>query len=105
MTKRRSYFQRRARFLQGSRHYKAMAEDLAGVDSIIFVGGADDEPLEKGSVEYVHYRDWLMANATKQGKGRKMHRALVRAEQKYSMLTREHRGTSRLRQGYPRKWR
>jgi hypothetical protein len=106
MSKRRSYFQRRARFLHGNRHYRAMAEDLAGVDSILFVGGEDDqEPLEKGSAEYVRYRDWLMANATAKGKGRKMHRALIRAEQRYNKLKRADRGTSRLRRDYPTKWR
>lgn len=104
MTKRRSYFQRRARFLHGSRNYRALAEDLAGIQSIIFVGD-DDEALERGSVEYVSYRDWLMANAIRKGKGRKMHRALVRAELKYASLKRQHRGISRLRSSYPARWR
>lgn len=105
MTRRRSSFVRRARFLQGDRPYRTMAEDLAGIDSIIFIGGDDDEPLVRGSVDYVRYRDWLMANAIKKGKGRKMHRALVRAELKYASLKRQHRGISRLRSSYPARWR
>lgn len=105
MTKRRWMLaHRHARFLQRDHRYRAMAEDLAGIDSIIFVGD-DDEPLVRGSVEYMHYRDWLMANAIKKGNGRKMHRALIRAEQKYNKLKREHRGLPQLRQRYPAKWR
>jgi hypothetical protein len=104
MTLRRSYFRRRARFLQGGRPYRMMAEDLAGVDSVIFVDDAD-EPLERGSADYVKYRDWLMANAVMQGKGRKMHRALIRAELKYASFKRDHTGISRLRRSYPARWR
>ena len=105
MTKRRSYFQRHARFMHRNRHYRALAEDLAGVDSIIFAGDDDDEPMPKGSREYVHYRDWLMRSATAKGKGGKMRRALIRAEQMYAKLKRQHHGTTRIRQGYPTRWR
>jgi hypothetical protein len=104
MTKRRSYSQRRARYLQRGQNFKLMAEDLAGVDTVVFVDG-DQEPLIRGTVEYVRYRDWLMAAATAKGDGPRMRRALIRAEQRYSRLQREYRGTSRLRRNYPTRWR
>lgn len=104
MTKRRSYSQRRARYLQRRQNFKLMAEDLAGVDTVVFVD-SNEEPLVRGTGEYVRYRDWLMAAATAKGDGPRMRRALIRAEQKYNRLKREHWGISRLRRSYPTRWR
>lgn len=83
--KRRTYFQRRARFVQGNRLY----DDLA------------DHSLEpEMRDEYPRYRDWLLATAIKQGRGGRMRRALIRAEQKYSALKPSHIRAGQLHRAY-----
>jgi hypothetical protein len=102
VTQRRSYFHRR---------FSRTSAALWLVDDLYFGDWLDEEqaqggpPLTLDTPEFVHYRDWLLANAIKQGRGNKMRRALIRAEQKYNRLKREHHGTGRLRRNYPARWR
>lgn len=86
--KRRTYFQRRARFVQGNRLYDELAAHSLEAEM---------------SDEYPHYRDWLLANAIKQGRGGRMRRALIRAEQKYTALKPAHIRAGQLHRAYARK--
>lgn len=109
MTKRRwNLVHRHTRFLQGSRPERDMALDVVG-DDVGFTAHSDGRAITRGDPEFEStvrtYREWLMANATLRGRGGKMRRALIRAEQKYNKLKRQHRGSSRSRRGYPAKWR
>lgn len=98
MSKRRWHLaHRHARFLQGNYPYRDLAEDLYSGQRVTFTDDTTLEPL--------HYKDWLLRSADLNGRGPAMRRALIRAYHRYEMLKPARVRASRVRRGYPTKWR
>lgn len=98
MSRRAMLAHRHARFLQRGHLERGLAEDYYTDDP---VGLAAE--VGRDSTEYTTYRDWLMDCATRQGRGGRMRRALIRAEQKYIALKPAHLRAGQLHRSYARK--
>jgi hypothetical protein len=88
MGHRRALLAHRARFLQRGHLERGLAQD--------------DELREALGV---HYWDWLLANAARQGRYGRMRRALIRAEQRYAARRPARIRARALHQAYARRTR